>query len=40
MPVGGWKQSGVGREMHMYSVENFLETKTVYFKFDHSFDMH
>jgi aldehyde dehydrogenase (NAD+) len=40
MPVGGWKQSGVGREMHMYSVENFLETKAVYFKFDHRFDMH
>lgn len=40
MPVGGWKQSGIGREMHMYAVENYLETKTVYFKFDHSFDMH
>lgn len=33
MPVGGWKQSGIGREMHMYSVENFLETKSVYFKY-------
>lgn len=40
MPVGGWKQSGIGREMHMYAVENYLETKTVYMKFDHSFDMH
>ncbi|KAF5243852.1 hypothetical protein FANTH_7981 [Fusarium anthophilum] len=26
MPVGGWKQSGIGREMHMYSLENYLET--------------
>lgn len=32
MPVGGWKQSGIGSEMHMYSVENFLQTKVVYFK--------
>ncbi|KAI8410788.1 hypothetical protein FOFC_10647 [Fusarium oxysporum] len=27
MPVGGWKQSGIGREMHMYALENYLETK-------------
>ncbi|KAH7230170.1 aldehyde dehydrogenase domain-containing protein [Fusarium redolens] len=32
MPVGGWKQSGIGSEMHMYSVENFLQTKAVCFK--------
>lgn len=30
MPVGGWKQSGVGKENHLYSMENFLETKAVY----------
>lgn len=33
MPVGGWKQSGIGREMFTYSLENFLQTKTVYFKY-------
>lgn len=34
MPVGGWKQSGIGKEMHMYGVENYLETKSVYMKFE------
>lgn len=34
MPVGGWKQSGIGKEMHMYGVENYLETKSVYLKFE------
>lgn len=34
MPVGGWKQSGIGKEMHMYSMENFLETKSVYMKYE------
>lgn len=34
MPVGGWKQSGIGKEMHMYSMENYLETKSVYMKYE------
>ncbi|KAF5227782.1 hypothetical protein FANTH_14678 [Fusarium anthophilum] len=33
MPVGGWKQSGIGREMHLYALENYLETKSVYMKY-------
>lgn len=33
MPVGRWKQSGIGREMFTYSMENFLQIKTVYFKY-------
>lgn len=34
MPVSGWKQSGIGSEMHMYGVENYLQTKAVYMKYD------
>ncbi|CAK7221509.1 hypothetical protein SBRCBS47491_004549 [Sporothrix bragantina] len=33
MPVSGWKQSGIGSEMHMYGVENYLQTKAVYMKY-------
>ena len=28
-PFGGYKQSGIGREMGSDSIENYLETKTV-----------
>lgn len=28
-PFGGFKESGVGRELSTSSLENFLETKTV-----------
>lgn len=34
MPVSGWKQSGIGSEMHMYGVENYLQTKAVYLKYE------
>ncbi|KAH7002479.1 aldehyde dehydrogenase domain-containing protein [Ilyonectria destructans] len=34
MPVSGWKQSGIGSEMHMYGVDNYLQTKAVYMKYD------
>ncbi|KAK1764906.1 retinal dehydrogenase 2 [Phialemonium atrogriseum] len=34
MPVSGWKQSGIGSEMHMYGVENYLQTKAVYMKYE------
>ncbi|KAK7899763.1 hypothetical protein LTR67_003508 [Exophiala xenobiotica] len=33
MPVGGWKQSGIGREMFTYSMDNFLQLKAVYLKY-------
>ncbi len=31
MPFGGFKQSGVGREGGIEGLENYLETKTIYF---------
>lgn len=39
MPVSGWKQSGIGKEMHMYAMENYLETKSVYMKYEDT-DLH
>jgi aldehyde dehydrogenase (NAD+) len=32
MAFGGWKQSGIGREGYGYSLDNYLETKTVLVK--------
>ncbi|KAK4224185.1 putative aldehyde dehydrogenase [Podospora fimiseda] len=34
MPFGGWKGSGQGREGVLYSMENFLETKSVILQID------
>lgn len=34
MPFGGYKSSGIGREGFGYSLNNFLETKTVLIKID------
>ncbi|KIX06712.1 uncharacterized protein Z518_04688 [Rhinocladiella mackenziei CBS 650.93] len=31
MPFGGWKQSGIGKELGMYSVKEWTDLKTVYF---------
>ncbi|KAG0650381.1 Aldehyde dehydrogenase [Hyphodiscus hymeniophilus] len=33
MPVGGWKQSGVGRELAMHGLNNFTELKTIFMKY-------
>lgn len=33
MPVGGWKQSGVGRELAMHGLNNFTELKTIFLKY-------
>ena len=30
MPWGGYKQSGIGRELGKHGVEDFLESKSVY----------
>ncbi len=30
MPWGGYKQSGIGRELGRHGVEDFLESKSVY----------
>jgi len=30
MPWGGYKQSGIGRELGKHGVEDFLENKSVY----------
>ena len=34
MPFGGYKQSGVGREGYLASMNNFMETKTVLVKYE------
>lgn len=31
MPFGGWKQSGIGKELGVYSVKEWTDLKTVYF---------
>ena len=31
MPFGGFKQSGIGREGGLEGIEQYFETKTVYF---------
>lgn len=33
MPVGGWKQSGVGRELAVHGLNNFTELKTIFMKY-------
>jgi len=33
MPVGGWKQSGVGRELSLHGLNLYTELKTVFMKF-------
>ena len=30
MPWGGYKQSGIGRELGKHGVEDFIESKSVY----------
>ena len=36
MPFGGYKESGVGREGYLASLNNFMETKTVLIKYEAS----
>ena len=31
MPFGGFKQSGIGRDGGIEGLENYIETKTIYF---------
>ena len=33
MPNGGWKQSGIGRELAMHAIHNFTESKTIFLKY-------
>ncbi|MCJ1300625.1 hypothetical protein MMC08_003422 [Hypocenomyce scalaris] len=33
MPVGGWKQSGVGRELAVHGLNNFTELKTIFMNY-------
>ena len=33
MPIGGWKQSGVGRELAIHGLELFTELKTIYLRY-------
>ncbi|MGB4085990.1 aldehyde dehydrogenase family protein [Methanothrix sp.] len=29
MPFGGWKESGIGRELGLYGLQSFLEIKHI-----------
>ena len=33
MPIGGWKQSGIGRELSLHGLDLYTELKTVYLKY-------
>jgi len=33
MPVGGWKQSGVGRELSLHGLNMYTELKTIFMKY-------
>lgn len=35
MPIGGWKQSGVGRELAVHGLELYTELKTIFLKYGH-----
>ncbi|KAF2772036.1 aldehyde dehydrogenase [Teratosphaeria nubilosa] len=40
MPFGGYKESGIGRECGDAALENYTETKTVYFQYGHECSDH
>ena len=33
MPIGGWKQSGAGRELSLHGLNLYTELKTIFFKY-------
>jgi aldehyde dehydrogenase (NAD+) len=33
MPIGGWKQSGIGRELSLHGLSLYTELKTIFFKY-------
>ncbi len=33
MPVGGWKQSGVGKELSLHGLNTYTELKTIFMKY-------
>ena len=33
MPIGGWKQSGIGRELALHGLNLYTELKTVFMKY-------
>ena len=33
MPIGGWKQSGVGRELSLHGLNLYTELKTIFLKY-------
>jgi aldehyde dehydrogenase (NAD+) len=33
MPIGGWKQSGIGRELSLHGLSLYTELKTIFLKY-------
>lgn len=33
MPIGGWKQSGIGRELSLHGLNMYTELKTIFLKY-------
>lgn len=33
MPIGGWKQSGIGRELSLHGLNLYTEVKTLFLKY-------
>ncbi|KAK3046782.1 hypothetical protein LTR09_011763 [Extremus antarcticus] len=33
MPIGGWKQSGIGRELSLHGLDLYTELKTIFIKY-------
>lgn len=33
MPVGGWKQSGMGRELSLHGLDMYTELKTIFMRY-------
>ena len=34
MPIGGWKQSGMGKELSLHGLNTYTELKTIFMKYN------